>query len=46
MKILIIEQNCLWSDFQHENQERFWIKELRVLKATMGGAGKTAWNFF
>jgi hypothetical protein len=31
MKILIIEQNCLWSDFQHENRERFWIKELRVL---------------
>ena len=31
MKILIIEQNCLWSDFQRENQERFWIKELRVL---------------
>ena len=26
-----IEQNCLWSDFQRENQERFWIKELRVL---------------
>ena len=31
MKILIIEQNCLWSDFQSENLERFWIKELRVL---------------
>jgi hypothetical protein len=31
MKILIIEQNCLWSDFQRENRERFWIKELRVL---------------
>jgi hypothetical protein len=30
MKILIIEQNCLWSDFQRENRERFWIKELRV----------------
>ena len=29
MKILIIEQNCLWSDFQRENRERFWIKELR-----------------
>ena len=27
MKILVIEQNCLWS----ENRERFWIKELRVL---------------
>ena len=31
MKILIIEQNCLWSDFQRENRERFWIKELHVL---------------
>ena len=31
MKILVIEQNCLWSDFQRENRERFWIKELRVL---------------
>jgi hypothetical protein len=31
MKILIIEQNCVWSDFQRENRERFWIKELRVL---------------
>jgi hypothetical protein len=31
MKILIIEQNCLWSDFQRENRERIWIKELRVL---------------
>jgi hypothetical protein len=31
MKILIIEHNCLWSDFQRENRERFWIKELRVL---------------
>ena len=31
MKILIIEQNCLWSGFQRENRERFWIKELRVL---------------
>ena len=31
MKILIIEQKCLWSDFQRENRERFWIKELRVL---------------
>ena len=28
MKILIIEQNCLWSDFQREIRERFWIKEL------------------
>ena len=28
MKILIIEQNCLWSDFQGENWERFCIKEL------------------
>ena len=27
MKILVIEQNCLWSDFQRENRERFWIKE-------------------
>ena len=27
IKILVIEQNCLWS----ENRERFWIKELRVL---------------
>jgi hypothetical protein len=27
MTILIIEQNCLWSDFQRENRERFWIKE-------------------
>jgi hypothetical protein len=26
-----IEQNCLWSDFQRENRERFWIQELRVL---------------
>jgi hypothetical protein len=26
MKILIIEQNGLWSDFQRENRERFWIK--------------------
>ena len=31
MKILIIEQNCLWSYFQRKNRERFWIKELRVL---------------
>jgi hypothetical protein len=31
MKIIVIEQNCLWSDFQRENRERFWIKELRVL---------------
>ena len=31
MKILIIEQNCLWSDFQRENREIFWMKELRVL---------------
>ena len=31
MNILVIEQNCLWSDFQRENRERFWIKELRVL---------------
>ena len=31
MKILIIEQNCLWSDFQRENREIIWIKELRVL---------------
>ena len=31
MKILVIEQNCLWSDFQRENRERFWIKELCVL---------------
>jgi hypothetical protein len=31
MKILVIEQNCLWSDFQHENRERFWIKELCIL---------------
>jgi hypothetical protein len=31
MKILVIEQNSLWSDFQRENRERFWIKELRVL---------------
>ena len=31
MKILIIEQNCLLSDFQRENREIFWIKELRVL---------------
>ena len=31
MKILVIEQNCLWSDFQRENRERFWIKELRIL---------------
>jgi hypothetical protein len=31
MKIVIIEQNCLWSDFQRENRERFLIKELRVL---------------
>jgi hypothetical protein len=29
MKILVIEQNCLWSDFQRENREIFWIKELR-----------------
>ena len=35
MKILIIEQNCLWSDFQRENWERFWIKELRVLHPTV-----------
>ena len=32
MKILVIEQSCLWSDFQRENRERFWIKELRVLQ--------------
>jgi hypothetical protein len=31
MKIRIIELNCLWSDFQRDNRERFWIKELRVL---------------
>jgi hypothetical protein len=31
MKILIIEQNCLWSYFQRKNREIFWIKELRVL---------------
>jgi hypothetical protein len=31
MKIFIIEHNCLWSDFQRENRERFCIKELRVL---------------
>jgi hypothetical protein len=31
MKILVIEQNCLWSDFQRENREIFWIKERRVL---------------
>jgi hypothetical protein len=31
MKMLIIEQNCLWSAFQRENREIFWIKELRVL---------------
>jgi hypothetical protein len=31
MKIFVIEQNCLWSDFQRENWERFWIKELCVL---------------
>jgi hypothetical protein len=28
MKILIIEQNCLWSDFRRENRERIWNKEL------------------
>jgi hypothetical protein len=31
MKIFIIEQNYLWSDFQRENRVRIWIKELRVL---------------
>ena len=33
MKILVIEQNCLWNDddVQRENRERFWIKVLRVL---------------
>ena len=31
MKILVTEQNCLWSDLQRENLEKFWIKELRVL---------------
>ena len=31
MKILVIDHNCLWSDFQRENREIFWIKELRVL---------------
>jgi hypothetical protein len=31
MKILIIEQNCVWRDFQRGNLERFWIKELRAL---------------
>ena len=31
MKILIIEQTCLWSDFERENRKRFWIKELRVV---------------
>jgi hypothetical protein len=31
MNILVIEQNCLCNDFQRENRERFWIKELRVL---------------
>jgi hypothetical protein len=32
MKIHVIEQNCLWSEFQRENRERVWIKELRVLQ--------------
>ena len=31
MRILIIEQNCLWSDFQRENWEIYRIKQLRVL---------------
>jgi hypothetical protein len=31
MQFLFIEQNCLWSDFQRENREGIWIKELRVL---------------
>ena len=31
MKILVIEQNYLWNDFQRENWERFWFKERRVL---------------
>jgi hypothetical protein len=32
MKIfVVIEQNCLWGDFQRENRERFCIKELRDL---------------
>ena len=31
MKILVIDQNCLWSDFQRENRKVFWFKELRVL---------------
>jgi hypothetical protein len=31
IQILVIEHNCLWSDFQCENREIFWIKELRVL---------------
>jgi hypothetical protein len=31
VNILIIEQNCLWSDFQRKNRERFWNKEHRVL---------------
>jgi hypothetical protein len=31
MKILVIEQNCLWNDFQRENRERFRLTELRVL---------------
>ena len=30
-KILVIEQNYLWNDFQGENRERFCFKELRVL---------------
>ena len=35
MKILIIEHCSLWSDFQRENREQFWIKELRVLHPTV-----------
>ena len=31
MQFLVIERYCLWSDFQRENREIFWIKELRVL---------------
>jgi hypothetical protein len=44
MKILIIEQNCLWSDFQRENRERFWIKELRVLHP--GGINRKQYSLF
>ena len=40
MKILIIEQNCLWSGFRRGSREGFWIGELRVLHPDGIGGGQ------